>query len=74
MKACVLIWHDDQEAFGGILVRLQLVVGAAYAGAASQEQEELGWRVRIVGGLGHVDFDVIVLGDLLYTLSASGAL
>jgi hypothetical protein len=34
MGGAILVWHDDQEALGGILVCLQLVVRGFDAGAA----------------------------------------
>ena len=34
----VLIRHDDDEPFGGILVGLQLVVGAVYSCASGEEE------------------------------------
>ena len=62
----VLIGHNNEEAFGGIAIRLELVVGTVHACAAGEEKEELARAVWVVGGFGHVGFDVVEFGDLLY--------
>jgi len=40
--ASELVRHYDEEAFGGVLVGLELVVGRVDAGAAGEEEKELG--------------------------------
>ena len=61
----VLIGHDYKEAFCSILVRLQLVVGAVHSSASSEEEQQFTGRMRIIGRLGNVYFNVVKLRDLL---------
>lgn len=56
------VGHDDDIALGGEAVGLDLVVDAADAGAAGEEEEELGGGVGVVGGLGYVDLRGSVTG------------
>lgn len=51
------VGHDDDVAFGGELVGLDLVVGALEACAAGEEEDQPGGRVGILGWLGDVDLD-----------------
>jgi len=68
----ILVWHDDQETLARILVRLQLVVGAVNASTAGQKQQELAGRMRVVGWLGDIGFDVIEFGHLLRPAQRAG--
>jgi hypothetical protein len=43
-----LVGHNDQIAFGGIFVSLELVVLGIYTGAASEEEQELRGRMGVV--------------------------
>lgn len=61
----VLIRHNYEETFGGVFVRLQLVVGAVHSRASSKEKKQLAGRMRVVGRLGDIYLDVVELGDFL---------
>lgn len=61
----VLIRHNYKETFGGVFVRLQLVVGAVHSRASSKEKKQFAGRMRVVGRLGDIYFDVVELGDFL---------
>lgn len=60
-----LVWHDHKKPFRSIFVRLKLIVGAVYAGPASQEQEQLRPGMLIVCWLRNIDFDIIELCNFL---------
>ena len=51
----LLIRHDDEEAFGGIFVGLELVVAGVDAAAGGEEEEEFGGEMGVVGWFGDVD-------------------
>jgi hypothetical protein len=59
-----LVGHDNEVAFRGILVCLELVIYRLVAGAAREQEEEFGGRVRVVGGFGNVAVDATKLGEL----------
>lgn len=64
-----LVWHDHKEPFRSIFVCLELIVGTAYAGSASQEQQQLRPSVWVVGGLRDIDLNIIEFCNLLLFLS-----
>lgn len=45
---------------------MELVVGGVEAGAAGEEEKELGGGVGVVGGFGDVDVDAVELGYFLF--------
>ena len=67
----VLVRHHDEEPLLRELIRLQLVVRAMHARPAREEEQQLGGRVRVVGGLGNVYIDVVVFCYLLIISSSA---
>lgn len=63
----LLIWHGHKKAFCRKLVRLNLVVGRVYAGAACQQKKQFRGRVRVVGRFGDICLDIVELCDFLVT-------
>ena len=55
-----LIWHNHEEPLASIHIRLQLVVNRMYAGSATQEEQQLRWRVRVVARFGDIDLPKVV--------------
>ena len=56
-----LIGHDDEVAFHGIFICLELVVDRLVAGTARELQQQFRRRVWVVGGFGDVAVDATKL-------------
>lgn len=59
-----LVRHDDEVAFHGIFVCLELVVYGLMTRTSGEEEQQFGGCVRVVCGFGDVAVDAAKLGDL----------
>lgn len=57
------VGHEDEVTLRGELVGLDLVVGGLDARTSSEEEEESGRGMRVVGGLGDVDLEMSAVSD-----------